>query len=71
MASALPPLEAGQQLFILLSQARSGTSWLTAMLNSHTDVVVEEEILMRLRKKNKKPVAVPACACASSTGLTR
>ena len=44
MASTrLPAMDPGQQLFVLLSQARSGTSWLTAMLNSHRDVLVEDE----------------------------
>ena len=42
--AVLPALHATEQLFVILSQARSGTSWLNGMLNSHPDIFADEEI---------------------------
>ena len=47
----LPALHATEQLFVILSQARSGTSWLNGMLNSHPDIFADEEIFMRLHNR--------------------
>ena len=54
---AYPPKQRGVRraagIFVLLSEARSGTSWLAAMLDSHPQIAMarESEVFLPLHKK--------------------